>query len=871
MKHNLMGKDEIIQFITEKILDIGLEEGKKQYNIRNRKRQLKIYMTKLEQELLCKYNDSVLYDELFRILTKEDFINKLLLFCQDQNSQRESMTFEQMIQEGLDDCDADTYMRSQIKTILQQIAQDAFAYFNDITDEDAFNLKNYLERQGREIRHELNDQKKIQREILSAVQKNAHDHPKAPREITFGPPKPVAHFLGREDEIKDLMEIAERHLNSNERLACWIHGMGGLGKTQLCRMLYLKLRNCFKYIGWIAYQGEDFRTSLVEALHLPDENSIGKTLEDRYQEALKYLQSLNTEALLFIDNYDNIEDCRADIERLSCHVIISSRSKNPDMFQGYSLGFLPLGKCKQIFERFYHFEEADEGILNEIIHLAGYLTIAVELLAKTARKQNLTLLEFYEILQKKSFDIHTVIQSNWDNNGDELQKELTRHFEIIFDITSIRQDKEKVKILQNFCVLPYLSVAYKEIVDWLTLDQENNFLSDLHDSGWLEQSDDYEYSMHPLISYTMKKNMPPQLTDCLSMIKSLTNRIHADSEHDYLEIFTYLPYADAVGKYFRTWTSGTDGSLCKLFCELASAYAINGEYQIAYRWGEDAVCRMAQLNDVDVEFPNMLYNIMSEICLDMRNRNQECKQWAEKAVKYDRKHKRDVPGILRSNSFHNLGSAYIQLKDNDRAIKWEEKALRLRRKSLPEYHVKVMNTMRNLAMVYRRNGNIQEAFEIQREVVRNLLRLHQNNLNHPDFPVAYNIYSFILRDLNNLQGAICYQNAAVRIREHNNVNDPKLAINYNNLGVFLRQSGDLKQSDFYHRKAIATDLRLRGSDHIDLATDYYNYALTLYEMKQYAKALSCLDEAIRIETLANVDDLSDMEALKDKIIYAQSY
>lgn len=229
-----------------------------------------------------------------------------------------------------------------------------------------------------------------------------------------------------------------------------------------------------------------------------------------------------------------------------------------------------------------------------------------------------------------------------------------------------------------------------------------------------------------------------------------------------------------------------------------------------------------------------------------------------------------MPEILCSNSFHNLGSAYIQLKDNDKAIKWEEKALRLRRKSLPEYHVKVMNTMRNLAMVYRRNGNIQEAFVIQRKVVRNLLRLHQNNLNHPDLPVAYNIYSFILRDLKNLQGAICYQNAAVRIREHNNVNDPKLAINYNNLGVFLRQFGDLKQSVFFHSKAIATDIRLRGPDHIDLATDYYNYALTLYEMKQYAKALSCLDEAIRIETLANVDDLSDMEALKDKIIYAQS-
>lgn len=61
------------------------------------------------------------------------------------------------------------------------------------------------------------------------------------------------------------------------------------------------------------------------------------------------------------------------------------------------------------------------------------------------------------------------------------------------------------------------------------------------------------------------------------------------------------------------------------------------------------------------------------------------------------------------------------------------------------------------------------------------------------------------------------------------------------------------------------DLQLRGPGHIDLATDYYNYALILYEKQDYFQALSYLDEACRVETLAGTGDTAEMEELIQKI------
>ena len=264
---------------------------------------------------------------------------------------------------------------------------------------------------------------------------------------------PVMHFLGREHDIQAIMSILHENKELGRKNTLWIYGMGGMGKTQLCRYLYFELRKEYSFIGWITYQ-DNFMYSLVRSIQ-----NIDKTgeLEKDYSNAILYLNKLEGRVVLFIDNYDTKDNYLYDIEQLQCDMIITSRGVNPDTFCGYRLDFLSLTDCKRLFRTFYTIEESTS--MNEIIHKAGYLTLAVELVAKTGQKLGISLVEFLKKLEEKGFDIGTVITSNWDNSGKRLNVALAKHFGIVFDLTDIKTDVESVYILNNMCLLPYLGVS----------------------------------------------------------------------------------------------------------------------------------------------------------------------------------------------------------------------------------------------------------------------------------------------------------------------------------------------------------------------------------------------------------------------------
>lgn len=559
------------------------------------------------------------------------------------------------------------------------------------------------------------------------------------------------------------------------------------------------------------------------------------------------MNSLGKKLLLFIDNYDVFDDYIGDIESLQCHVIITSRNKNIDTFIGYELGFLAFENCKKLFKQFYTLE--DNMIMNEIIYKTGYLALAIELVAKTGQKMLLSLEEYYNKLEEKGFDIATLVQSNWDNNGKRLNAELAKHFSMVFDLTSFKNDLEALYILKNFSILPYLSVSQQEIIDWLSLNEERNSLVDLADAGWLQQHDS-EYMMHPIISYTVKTETIPTIQECSSLVESLSDCIRVESGDNYLKSFQYLPYATSVAEYFREKYEMSDTLLLvNLYIRIAEIIRHNGEYDNSYRWGKASY---DALNDVDEELKktsfaeNLIYNIMSEICLDMRNRNEESKDWAECAVMSDRENK-SIDEIRISTSFHNLASAYIQMGQNGNALENIKIAITLRERNLSPKDIRLMNSYRNIAMIYRRLGDVKKAFLYQKRVIDFLKEFYADDPWHPDFPVAYNLYSFILRDLGEIDEAIKYQKEAIRIREHNNPEEPKLGINYNNLGKFYYNKNNLELAEEWQIKAIQTDLKHRGNKHPDVAADLFNYSQTLLAAGRIEEAVKRLKESRRIE------------------------
>ncbi len=88
--------------------------------------------------------------------------------------------------------------------------------------------------------------------------------------------KPVSYFTGRETELKDLQQRIEEG-----RKSVLVSGMGGIGKTQICRELFNEYYNRqmkgkkgeFRHIGYIEYDG-DMGSSLVSCLRYKKQENL---------------------------------------------------------------------------------------------------------------------------------------------------------------------------------------------------------------------------------------------------------------------------------------------------------------------------------------------------------------------------------------------------------------------------------------------------------------------------------------------------------------------------------------------------------------------------------------------------------------------
>lgn len=850
MEYYFIGK------IIDRIVEVSIESIEDKAIDKKRKSLLKKYVADIHNQLLEIYGTEEIYDDLCRVILEGNNLERLIKLCANNDYKKATcLNFIETITEGIEN----TYNRNQVCHILKMVTDEAFKRLNQLKDPDHVAIKNIIGYHSESIQTDIN---KLQKEveelqgILRPTIKSKQDERyKESKDICKGCKKAVTYFVGREKDIVEINRIVERTIEQKDRISIWIYGIGGMGKTQLCRKVYKELNGTISYIGWVEYEN-DLRTSLVNSFRFIDRKG---NLQEQYEFVIDYLNSLGKDAILFIDNYDG--KFNNELEKLRCHIILSSRVKNSDMFDGYKVGALEFSECKTLFKYFYKIE--DNEIINEIIHMTGYLTLAIELVAKIGQKRKLRLEKYYEELKEKGFNIKTIVKSNWDNTGEELNVALSQHFSILFDIALIQNDLSAMYILQNFSVLPYLGINHEKVLEWFHLDEEENALLDLVDSGWIQCSLEYEYMMHPIISYTIRENSNIEIENCKILIQNLTEEIALTDNDNYLEYFFYMPYALSVAEYF--WKKEEKEFIIELYIHLATLYQVNGEYEKGYQWAFEAK-RLLDGNKKFYEKPilkNKLYNTLAEICLDMRNKNEECKKWADMAVQNDAENKKLIGELRSANSFHNLACAYIQLNENEKSMYYEEIALDIRKKYLEKDNIKVLNAKRNLAMVYRRTGKIEDAYRIQRQVIETMQEMYKDNLYHPNLPVAYNIYSFILKDKGDIESAIYYQEKAVGIREKNNINDPKLAINYNNLGMFNLRAEKIKKAKEWQEKAIEIDLKFRGSYHNDLAMDYFNYAKILKKTGEEEKELQYLQKSKEIY-LYN-ENLEEVERIEEVI------
>ena len=362
--------------------------------------------------------------------------------------------------------------------------------------------------------------------------------------------KPVSYFTGRETELQDLRQRIEEG-----RKSVLVSGMGGIGKTHICRKLFEEYTNKyadgenipFCHIGYIEYTG-DMSSSLQNCLKFKQQDSPEQNQKAAWRE-LEYLAA-DGKLLLFVDNVDKPVGEDSALQRLKgipgAVILTSRRTFFSKEFEPYRIGFLGTEQCKEIYEKI-RYEDTNKKVPEEEVQdleyvidiLAAGHTITIEFLAHLAKTKQWSVKKLHDELESKGFRLE------YKDEEDKLIN-IQEEYEKLYDLSVLTEAEQN--ILEAFSVFPYIPLAAKTCNKWLLADagvsEDDDILMGLYQKGWLRLDMEHEsYSMHPVFAQCIYEKCEPVAERHQGLIEECQNNLRIPERGEVLEIFSYIFFA----------------------------------------------------------------------------------------------------------------------------------------------------------------------------------------------------------------------------------------------------------------------------------------------------------------------------------------
>ena len=641
--------------------------------------------------------------------------------------------------------------------------------------------------------------------------------------------KPVSYFTGRETELQELSQRIEEG-----RKSVLVSGMGGIGKTHICRKLFEEYLNKhaggengpFRYLGYIEYSG-DMGSSLQNCLKFKQQDSPEQNQEAAWKE-LEYLAA-DGKLLLFVDNVDKTLGADLGLQRLigipGAVVLTSRQASFSDEFEPYRVGFLGVEQCKEIYgkirfegsERKVNVEEV-EDLEYVIENLAGRHTITVELLAHLARTKHWTIKRLREELEKKGFRL------TFHKAGELVN--IQESYEKLYDLSELTGAEQNV--LEAFSVLPYIPLPTELCNQWLLLDarvsEDDDILMGLYQKGWLQVDWEQEsYAMHPVFAQFIYEKRKPNAEKHAGLIEACRDCMEIPDSGSALECQKFIPFAE---KIVEKLNMGKELEQIGFLSKFAYLLHYVGQYRETEklfnsllkidreRWGENHP-------EVAIGYSNMgsVYEEQGEY--------EKAKGLYEKSLRiHERVLGEGHPDT--ASIYNNLGLVYAAQREYEKAEELFEKSLRVYERIMGENHPYTATSCSCLASVYREQGKYVKAEELHQKSLR--IRERALGENHPDTANSYNSLALVYKEQGEYAKAQELYEKSLRIREKMlGENHPETAISYNNLAVLYKNQSEYKDATTYYLRAYKIFKFKLGLLHSYTQFTYKNMEISYYK------------------------------------------
>jgi len=658
--------------------------------------------------------------------------------------------------------------------------------------------------------------------------------------LTPLPPRKI-DLIGRE---KDL-EALEKTLRTSTR-AVLVNGLGGIGKTEVCKAFFHKHYTRYRYAAWIDWISS-LKESIAYALGSDKSTFIQAdekdTIDERFDKIMIRLRQTRELFLLVIDDIGNPGDADLDaLASLPAPVKVLANSRNKiEGYEAMPLDFLSPPDCRELFYRFYTGNRDDESV-DRVIELCGYHTLTVELLARTAYHSALSAKSLLEALKGKGFNLTEVttgkISTFWHNEKDK--RTFFEHLAKVFDISGVTG--EELVVLGNVSVLPAVYIPMEWVREWLGLEGMDEMVS-LVDKGWLKRDDRSRVYMHPVMQEVARYRTKPGAEMCGTLMGSLALKLRCEPGDNPIHKKEFIIYGESVVRFLAMDAGEKDKELATLANDLSLRYKDLGQLDRALGFQLKTVEIFEAL--LDPMHPDLAtsYNNVSQIYLDLGQ--------LDRALEFQLKANEIYEAVLDPNhpliatSYNNISIIYQAMGQLDRALEFQLKDIEISGKILGENHPSLSTSYNNLSMIYKNLGQLDRALEIKLKGLK--IEEAVFDKNHPQLASSYNNVSLIYNAMGQLDRALEFQSKTLQIKEA--VLDPKhpsLATSYNNVSLIYKAMGRLDLALEFQLKAIEIIESVFDSRHPNLAASYNNVSAIYQAADQLDRALEFQLKALEI-------------------------
>ncbi len=367
------------------------------------------------------------------------------------------------------------------------------------------------------------------------------------------PNKMTDHFIGRDTIITSVLE---KIIGGKPVL---LHGIGGIGKTEIAKAVLKKIMDTpisehgIQYILWVHYSENNFARSLIEAMDL---DSSVHNMDRKFQEALEVINQYNDKMLIVIDNVETEQDpiLLQVTQYLKSRILVTSRENSLSDFTSISIPPMGNEDCIKLFYCYYN-NVHDDVTLRKIIALADNHTVTVELLAKIADTEEVLLHEFYKDLIRCGFHISDE-EAKTSHEKMQTEGRIIEQLQKLFHMYGFSKSEDR--LLTQISTIPSVSFRFEQAKRWFTLKNRTD-LNNLARRGWVKKESVhnsgrsyYQYIMHSVIASAIREQRKDILyKSCESFIREITCDMQQITEKNDFEKKKLIQFSWSINDIFK--------------------------------------------------------------------------------------------------------------------------------------------------------------------------------------------------------------------------------------------------------------------------------------------------------------------------------